>query len=827
MFWLIGGGLFIGLAGLLFKKKPETALTTQAVDIPVRPRRRNFGRVRVNGDKVFERRSILTGDGILYMAFVLNSGEIDAIEEHWIQDQIVRLDPISSGAGNFGITAVTFPATVDPDKPPAVAVVITAYDAGYVLPVITADYIVNGSPVTLDAISVGIVGGVIVKVVFPYTVQGEKPLATGVTFTIGGAGTGAALDARPNSAGLWDGGFSPSGIQITSGGTGYTDTVGGYGAYLRPRPNGVGRWDGGASPRNVAIDSYGVDFVAPTVVATWMVGSSVETLTATSVTIGGGMFAVGVGNVIYPAIWYDNGRVTISEHLGLASQTADPLLASGFPGTWTAQHRLDGVAYVALRLLGVALEDFAKVYKFGIPTYWATIRAAKLWDPRVSGQDPDDPTTWAWSDNAALVIMDYLWHPDGMRLPRAMIETALADWIIVANYCDDQVPLLNCLTEPRYRLWGGYDFDEEPKSVLGRMLACIDGRVRLREDGAIVLDVGQFDCPTSCETFASADIIRVEGFRRGASKDELRNEIRAKYLSPGHNFQEQEADPLRNDTSVLVDGLQSATIDLTYCPSHRQARQMMKVASYRLNPVWQGTIVTNAKGLRLLGERYARFQIAALGIDEVFFIKRADIDLLVGRCTFQVISFPAEAYCWTTCEEGVSPEHERPGDHGICVPVGACAVTIRAIGGGGGGSEGNGGGGGAYVELTIAIDPADWGKVILFHVGASGIAQILDVLNLATDGGASTVTGTLVAGPIAISAGGGEKGNIGGAGGIATGGAVNTNGFDRAGGNGGVSGAGAIENENPGGGGHEQVDGGIGSVTFEWDFVCGSGGSGS
>lgn len=818
LLFLFGGA---AVAGAVLRPKQQGQRSQIAADIPVRPRRRNFGRVRVSGDKIFERRSTLTGDGILYMAFAINSGEIDAIEEHWIQDQITRLDPSSSGVGNFGITAVTFPAlgvSGQPDKPPSVDVVITAYDAGYILPAITADYIVNGSPVSLAAISVGIVGGVIVKVVFPYTVEGAKPVATGVTFTIGGAGTGAVLEARPNGSGLWDGGFSPGGVQITSGGTGYTDTIGGYGAYLRARPNGVGRWDGGSSPQNVAIDAYGVDFTAPTVEATWMVGSSVETVTATLVTIGGGPFAVGVGNVIYPAIWNDNGRVTVSEHLGLASQTTDPLLVSGFPGVWTAQHRLDGVAYTALRLLGVALEDFNKVYKFGIPSYAATIRAAKVWDPRVSGQDADDPTTWAWSDNAALVIMDYLTHPDGMRLPRSMIESDIADWIVKINKCDEQVPTLSCLTEPRYRLWGGYDLDEEPKSVLGRMLACIDGRVRLNERGSIVLDIGEFNCPTSCETFATADILGVEGFRRGASKGDLRNEIRAKYLSPGHNYQEQEADPLRNDTSVLVDGLQSATLDLTYCPSHRQARQMMKVASYRMNPEWQGTIITNAKGLRLLGERYARFQIAALDIDDVFFIKRADIDLLNARCTFQVISFPAEAYCWDTCEEGVSPEHERPGDHGICVPTGATEVIIRAIGGGGGGSEGNGGGGGAFVEKTVAVDPADWGERILFTVAAAGIGHAFDSFNLATDGGDSTVTGTLVAGAIAITAGGGEKGNSGGAGGIASGGDTNTDGFDRSGGNGGVSGFGAIENEDPGGGGHEQVDGGIGSVTFEWVF---------
>ncbi len=235
-----------------------------------------------------------------------------------------------------------------------------------------------------------------------------------------------------------------------------------------------------------------------------------------------------------------------------------------------------------------------------------------------------------------------------------------------------------------------------------------------------------------------------------------------------------------------------------------------------------GTIRTNAKGLRLLGKRYARFQIVALGLDTTFFIQRSDIDLKSGVCTFQVISFPAEAYCWEPCEEGVSPEHKAPGNHGICVPAGAIGVRIRAIGGGGGGSEDKGGGGGAYAVKYIALSPADEGAVFLFTVGAKGIGTIENVFGNNTSGGASTVTGTVAAGSVAITAGGGVSGVLDGAGGTATGGDTNTPGEARGGGDGGDSGAGASaterEGESPGAGGHEQYDGGIGEVTFEWEF---------
>jgi hypothetical protein len=337
------------------------------------------------------------------------------------------------------------------------------------------------------------------------------------------------------------------------------------------------------------------------------------------------------GTAIYPGVWNDNGRVAIHFYLGTNPGTADPYLLDGFPGAWTDEHRLDGIANVVCRLKGVALADFSTVYKAGIPNYTCIAKLSRVWDPRISGCDADDPETWVYTDNAALVIMDYLWHQDGMRLPRAMIELAIDRWIAVANCSDELVPLLNGDTEKRYRLAGVYEFSEPPKSVLSRMLLPIDGRVRLRGDGAIVLDIGEFCDPEV--TITDADILSYE-MRRGPSKVDLKNEIRATYTAPGLNFEQQEADPWRDEESVLVDGLQSITLNLDWCPSHSQARRRMKVESYRQNPEWVGTVVTNARGALLLGLRYGRFQISDLGIDHTFFIVKSDIDLLKGICTF-------------------------------------------------------------------------------------------------------------------------------------------------------------------------------------------------
>jgi hypothetical protein len=108
----------------------------------------------------------------------------------------------------------------------------------------------------------------------------------------------------------------------------------------------------------------------------------------------------------------------------------------------------------------------------------------------------------------------------------------------------------------------------------------------------------------------------------------------------------------------------------------------MKVEAIRQNPEWQGSIVTNAKGALLLGQRYVRVQISDLGINTTFYLQKSNIDLLNGICTFDLSAFPSTLTTSIrsrnsgvfTSEEGISPEANCPGDHGIVVPEGATQV---------------------------------------------------------------------------------------------------------------------------------------------------------
>lgn len=193
------------------------------------------------------------------------------------------------------------------------------------------------------------------------------------------------------------------------------------------------------------------------------------------------------------------------------------------------------------------------------------------------------------------------------------------------------------------------------------------------------------------------------------------------------------------------------------------------------------------------------------------------------------------------------------GNGTVTVPSGAAQLVVRVQGAGGGAAKANyanpqcGGGGGGYALKTIALDPADIGKVLAWSVGLRGAGKS-GTIGAGSPGGSSTVDiDPLVAGTGLVVGGGGGGGSyiyidnpyggsggyvfLRGVGGTATGGDDNNpGGFGGAGG--GLSGSGAQGGGVPGrtgsnyggGGGSGQTvtpntnggTGGLGFVEFSW-----------
>jgi len=139
--------------------------------------------------------------------------------------------------------------------------------------------------------------------------------------------------------------------------------------------------------------------------------------------------------------FYKGGEslISIQGFFGLDNQSASSLLDE--TTNWTSDHKLSGLAYVALRF------KWNQDAFNGLPEVRVTVRGKKIYDPRLdstkggSGSHrQDDPTTWAYSANSSLVLLDYLRNSRyGKGLPNDAFETNYDSFKTSANTCDTQV----------------------------------------------------------------------------------------------------------------------------------------------------------------------------------------------------------------------------------------------------------------------------------------------------------------------------------------------------------------------------------------------------
>ena len=97
-------------------------------------------------------------------------------------------------------------------------------------------------------------------------------------------------------------------------------------------------------------------------------------------------------------------RAVFNLHHGAASQTADPMLTASISSKWTSAHKLNGIAYIS-----TSFEYDTKGIFRGVPQLTVVVKGRKVFDPRTAaGQTFGNTSTYTWSDNAALCVLDYI-----------------------------------------------------------------------------------------------------------------------------------------------------------------------------------------------------------------------------------------------------------------------------------------------------------------------------------------------------------------------------------------------------------------------------------
>jgi hypothetical protein len=118
-----------------------------------------------------------------------------------------------------------------------------------------------------------------------------------------------------------------------------------------------------------------------------------------------------------------SGLLTINKYIGTDAQTADSMLVNANIG-WTANHRLRGIAYLAVRI-AYNRDAFSS-----IPTITCLVQGRKILDSRNN--------TTAYSTNPAMCLRDYLVNPRyGKGLSTSLID--VASFNQAATDCDTLV----------------------------------------------------------------------------------------------------------------------------------------------------------------------------------------------------------------------------------------------------------------------------------------------------------------------------------------------------------------------------------------------------
>ena len=141
------------------------------------------------------------------------------------------------------------------------------------------------------------------------------------------------------------------------------------------------------------------------------------------------------------ANFYDGSSlITVEPHFGSDTQTASSLLST--LSSWTSNHRLRGLAYLAIRF------EWNQDKFGGLPTVQAVVQGKKVYNPNLDGSitggsgshRADTSSTWEYSDNPIYQLLDYLRNERfGMGIPNSYFDSSFADWQTAGDVCDTDI----------------------------------------------------------------------------------------------------------------------------------------------------------------------------------------------------------------------------------------------------------------------------------------------------------------------------------------------------------------------------------------------------
>jgi hypothetical protein len=240
---------------------------------------------------------------------------------------------------------------------------------------------------------------------------------------------------------------------------------------------------------------------------------------------------------------------------GADNQTVAPDLAADTTlivnGRWlhsggAFNDQLHGIATLYVRL------EYDDVYSEGIPDISVIVRGVKVYDPRLDSTEggsgshrKDDPSTWAWSANPALIAGWYLTFTKmrgGYGLPWSKIDiSAMAE---AANVCDENVG-----GAVRYACNGVVDTSMSPAMILAQITASMAGNI-IWPEGIAVIQAGELRTPLV--TIDEDDLLSDITFLTARPIQDSFNEVGGTYASPVDRYAIVDTPTIRDERRLDI-----------------------------------------------------------------------------------------------------------------------------------------------------------------------------------------------------------------------------------------------------------------------------------
>ncbi|HGN1756346.1 TPA: DUF1983 domain-containing protein [Proteus mirabilis] len=279
---------------------------------------------------------------------------------------------------------------------------------------------------------------------------------------------------------------------------------------------------------------------------------------------------------------------------------ADPYLLKHAP-SWKEDMIGRGLAWLRL-----TLRFDQEKFPYGVPNVKSELWGKEIYDPRTEKT--------AWSNNGALVILDYYRHYLG-------VPDSDIDWNafkVAADICDETVQTPDGKSEPRYTLNGAYELEESPASVLEMMHKCIAGEpTYIAGKHGILMQV--YNGPALL-TIDESQIIDTVTVTPELSLRDATNAIYGTFVDAEQQYNKTDFEPVVIEEWIEEDGLEiKENMDYRFVTSPYQANRLANLYLRKKRAGRRIQLRMNLDGYAYRPGDVIKLELPSLGISELEF----------------------------------------------------------------------------------------------------------------------------------------------------------------------------------------------------------------